>query len=47
VIGRSAANVVSEVMQWPLEWLQTRGLAVQKGVQIYCRPAPERVETRW
>jgi hypothetical protein len=47
VIGRSAANVVSEVLQWPLEWLQTRGLAVQKGVQIYCRPAAERVETRW
>jgi hypothetical protein len=44
--GRSAGTLVTEVLQWPLEWLQTRGLAVQKGVQINCRPA-ERVETRW
>ncbi|HWZ58524.1 MAG TPA: hypothetical protein VNW46_06050 [Gemmatimonadaceae bacterium] len=42
-VGRSAANAVSEVLQWPLEWLQTRGVAVQKGVQVYCG---DRVEVR-
>ena len=43
--GPSAA--VTAVLQWPIEWLQTRGLAVQKGVQIYCLPVSERVEVRW
>jgi len=48
IAGRSGGGGVTEVLQWPLEWLQTRGLAVQKGVQIYCRPAREQgVETRW
>jgi hypothetical protein len=35
--GRAAADAVSEVLQWPIEWLQTRGMAVQKGVQISVR----------
>jgi hypothetical protein len=28
---------VREALQWPIEWLQTRGVAVQKGVQISVR----------
>jgi hypothetical protein len=35
--GRAAADAVAEVLQWPIEWLQTRGVAQQKGVQISVR----------
>jgi hypothetical protein len=36
--GRSAADAVTELLQWPLEWLQTRGVAVPKGVQVNLEP---------
>jgi hypothetical protein len=38
--GRRATDAVTELLQWPLEWLQTRGLAVQKGVQVSFEPSP-------
>jgi hypothetical protein len=33
----AAADAMREALQWPIEWLQTRGVAVQKGVQISVR----------
>jgi hypothetical protein len=35
--GGRAVEAVGEVLQWPIEWLQTRGVAAQKGVQISVR----------
>jgi hypothetical protein len=35
--GGRAAEAVTEVLQWPIEWLQTRGVAIQKGAQISVR----------
>jgi hypothetical protein len=46
VPGRSAAEAMTELLQWPLEWLQTRGVAVQKGMQVYLHPAPPKVPVR-
>jgi hypothetical protein len=37
VAGRLAGDTVAEILRWPVEWLQTRGLTVGKATQIDCR----------
>jgi len=37
VAGRIAGDAVAEVLRWPVEWLQTRGLTVGKATLIDCR----------